>query len=225
MAAPRLTFRRSHRRTPWSRLLRTLENFYRQGDWRVPVLRTRGSDPFLILVSTILSQRTRDEVTKRATIRLLSAYPTPGLISRASHHRIRSLISETGLSDAKASAIKRSAKILVSQFGGKVPSTERELRTLPMVGPKTAHAVLVFGHLKAGLPVDTHILRVTRRLGVVRGSTISEAQRELALAVPRRYWKLLNPILVQHGQNLCRHSRPDCPACPVAPMCPYPRKH
>jgi len=218
------TRHKSSHRIPWSRLLRLLEEFYRQGNWRVPVLRARGADPFLVLVSTILSQRTRDEVTERATIRLLSVFPTPTLLSRASPARIRSLIGEVGLSDVKSKALKECAKSLVNRFGGVVPSTEADLRTLPMVGPKTAHAVLVFGHEKEGLPIDSHILRVTRRLGVVRGTTIPEAQRELALAVPRRYWKLLNPVLVQHGQNLCRYSTPECGVCPIAPICPYPGK-
>ncbi len=211
------------RRLPWGTILRRLPGYYSHGNWRVPVLRRRGADPFLVLVSTILSHRTRDEVTERATLRLLSEYPTPFAAARAQPGRLRSLIREVGLSDAKAWGIQQASRVIVDRFGGKVPLRERDLLDLPMVGPKTAHAIRVFGHRKPGLPVDVHILRVTRRLGAVRGRTISEAQRELAQSVPRRYWMILNPILVQHGQNLCRYRAPRCGECPIADICEFPR--
>ena len=174
-----------------------------------------------MLVSTILSHRTRDEVTQRATLRLLSVYPTARELARAPPARVESLIGEVGLARAKARGVRRASRVIVERFGGKVPLGERDLLDLPMVGPKTAHAVRVFGYEKAGIPVDTHILRVTKRIGVVRGRTISEAQFELSREVPRRYWKLLNPILVQHGQNLCRHHAPRCGECPIADICEF----
>lgn len=205
---------------PWGRLISELERFYRKGSWRVPLLRERGADPFLVLVSTVLSQRTRDEVTERATIRLLSAYPTPERMSRASISRLEALIREVGLSKRKALALHLAAKDIAETHGGRVPLSEADLLKIPMVGPKTAHAVRVFGYRKAGLPVDRHILRVCRRLGVAKGSIIAEVQRELARAVPRRYWGLLNPVLVQHGQNVCRDSRPLCGECPISQWCP-----
>ena len=207
-------------RLPWGRMLRALEMKYERGTWRVPVLRGRGADPFLVLVSTIISQRTRDQITERATLRLLARYPTPRDVARAPLQLIRGLIQEAGLSAVKASAIKLSSQIIVDEFGGTVPTRAEDLLRLPGVGPKTAHAVRVFAYRKPGLPIDTHILRITRRLGVVRGESIADAQRELAQSVPRKYWGLLNPVLVQHGQNTCRASSPKCETCPIARWCP-----
>lgn len=204
----------------WGSILSSLRKYYSKGVWRVPVLRHRGSDPFLVLVSTVLSHRTRDEVTERATLRLLSAFPTPFALARAKPQRVISEIREVGLAKAKALSLRRASKILVSKFDGRVPQQEAELLKLPMVGPKTAHAIRVFGYRKPGLPVDTHILRVTYRLGVTTSGSIAKAQQELARSVPRRYWALLNPIIVQHGQNLCRATRPLCHDCPISKWCP-----
>lgn len=204
---------------PWARILRLLALTYKTGNWRVPVLRKRGADPFLVLVSTIISQRTRDEVTERVTLRLLSRLPTPLAVSRSPVSRVKALIREAGLTKTKAFALKRISRSLVDKFGGRVPTLESELLSLPMVGPKTAHAVLVFAHRRPGLPVDTHILRVARRLGAVHAGTIPGAQFELAQSVPERYWKFLNPVLVQHGQNICRATRPRCGVCPIRVMC------
>ena len=207
------------RSLPWGRLMARLERYYSRGTWRRPVLRRRGAPPFLVLVSTILSHRTRDEVTARATIRLMAAFPTPRALSRTSVPRVRALIREVGLSEEKATGLVNAARAIMRDHDGRVPVTEDELLRIPLVGPKTAHAVLVFGHRMPGLPVDTHILRVTRRLGIVHGHTIKEAQEELALTVPRRYWGLLNPILVQHGMNTCTSPRPKCVGCPIDQWC------
>jgi endonuclease III len=204
---------------PWEQILSKLTRFYAVGDWRVPVLRGRGVDPFLILVSTILSRRTRDEVTERCTLRLMAAFPSADVMARAPLAKIRALISSVGLSRAKAREIRDASRIISTRHGGRVPDLESALLHLPGVGPKTAQAIRVFGFEKSGIPVDTHILRVTRRLGAVRGATPSEAQRELALSVPKKLWSRLNPVLVQHGMNLCVSKSPDCLRCPVESLC------
>ncbi len=204
----------------WSKVLSDLQDHYRAGPWRVPVLRSRGANPFHVLVSTVLSQRTRDEVTERSSRRLLAAYPTPRAMAVAPLQRIQKLVREVGLAQNKARALRDASRMIVEQFGGEVPRSRDELLRLPMVGPKTAHAIMVFAHEKPGLPVDTHILRVTQRLGVVKGKTIPEAQRELARSVPKRFWGLLNPVLVQHGQNLCSAHNPRCDECPILEICP-----
>jgi endonuclease-3 len=200
--------------------LRAVSEFYLDGDWRVPVLRDRGADPFLVLVSTVLSHRTRDEVTERVAVRLLSEYPTPLDLSRASLPHIQQLVREVGLGDSKARGLRSAALTIVREFGGSLPVTERDLLRIPMVGPKTAHAIRVFGHQRPGIPVDTHILRVMRRLGGIRSTTIRGAQSEISRTIPRRYWGLLNPVLVQHGQNICRARHPLCRGCPISARCP-----
>lgn len=204
----------------WQRALSSLVRFYSTGRWRVPVLRERGADPFLVLVSTLLSHRTRDEVTKRATIHLLAKFPTSAALSKASPHEVRALIREVGLSRAKAQGLCAAARTLVSEFGGRVPESEADLLRIPRVGPKTAHAVRVFGYQRPGIPVDAHILRVARRMGTVSGRTIPRAQAELSTNVPERLWGLLNPVVVQHGMNICRARGPLCPRCPIEELCP-----
>jgi len=203
----------------WKRILDRLSTRYARAGYRVPVLRSRGEKPWHVLVSTVLSQRTREEVTERATRALLEEYPTPKRLGRAPIARVRRLIREVGLADSKSRGLIAAAQLLERRFGGKVPSSEEDLLMIPRVGPKTAHAILVFGHQRPGIPVDTHILRVTRRMGVVKGTTIPQAQRELSLVVPRRYWHLLNPILVQHGMNLCSPRAPRCAECPIEQWC------
>jgi endonuclease III len=203
----------------WAALLNRLTKFYSVGTWRTPVLRDRGADPFSVLVSTVISHRTRDEFTLVASRRLLSKFPSPISMSRANVGEIESLIWEAGLSHQKATGLKFASQEIVERFGGKVPESEEELTSLPLVGPKTAHAVRVFAFEKPGIPVDSHILRVSRRLGFVRGTTIASAQRELAAIVPRRLWIRLNPVLVQHGQNVCLPRQPRCGACPIEKDC------
>jgi endonuclease-3 len=209
----------SGRKFDWPRLLSLLAEFYSRGNWRTPVLRTRGADPFLVLVSTILSQRSRDEVTERATLRLLAEFPTPAAMAKAPLARVLPLIREVGLANSKARAVISASRVIVERFDSQVPRSVHDLLSLPMVGPKTAHAVRVFGYERPGLPVDVHILRVARRLGATRATTIAAAQIELAGLVPRRYWFLINPILVQHGQNLCSARDPNCGVCPVFSVC------
>lgn len=200
-------------------MLSSLVQFYSRSGWRTPVLRERGTDPFVVLVSTILSHRTRDEVTERATLQLLTKYPTVEALARARLQSIRSIIRQVGLSEAKAHGLQDAARFLLEHHGGKLPHDEADLLEIPMVGPKTAHAIMVFGHAVPGLPIDVHILRVTRRLGVVRGQSIKNAQIQLARSVPRRYWGLMNPIFVQHGMNVCVAGKPRCGECPIVHWC------
>lgn len=207
------------RRIQWGNLLRRLEAFYSTGEWSVPVLRERGVDPYLVLVSTVLSHRTRDPVTERATRRLLSAFPTPTALASATQEQVASKIRDVGLADSKARGLRRAAQQIVERHQGIVPRTERDLIELPLVGKKTASAVLVFGFGQAAIPVDTHIHRVVNRLGVVRTVTRDETVGALRAVVPRKYWGSLNPALVQHGQNICTALAPRCGSCPVATLC------
>lgn len=203
----------------WERLLDRLTEFYHAGDWRVPYLRDHAEDPFQVLIGTILSQRTRDENTDRASARLFAKYPDARSLARATPRQIEALIRETGFYHTKARGIRACAREILDRFGGVVPQTLPELLTLPSVGPKTANCVLVFGYGIPGMPVDTHVHRIANRLGVARTKTPEETESALRTTVPERFWIPVNPLLVQHGQNLCRPLRPKCPECPVASMC------
>jgi endonuclease III len=203
----------------WEGFLDRLTAFYHTGDWRVPYLRDHAEDPFQVLIGTILSQRTRDENTARASARLFAKYPDARSLAAATPKQIERLIRETGFYHTKAKGIRASAREILSRFGGVVPQTLEELTSLPSVGPKTANCVLVFGYGLPGMPVDTHVHRIANRLGVVRTKTPEETEKALREVVPERYWIPVNPLLVQHGQNVCRPIGPKCGECPVADVC------
>jgi endonuclease-3 len=203
----------------WESLLDRLSAFYHAGDWRVPYLRDHAENPFQVLIGTILSQRTRDENTDRASARLFAKYPDAQSLAAATPRQIEPLIRETGFYHTKAKGIRACAREILDRFGGVVPQTLEELLTLPSVGPKTANCVVVFGYGLPGMPVDTHVHRIANRLGVVRTKTPEETEAALRKVVPMRYWIPVNPLLVQHGQNLCRPIGPKCPECPVSDLC------
>jgi endonuclease-3 len=203
----------------WELFLDRLVAFYHAGDWRVPYLRDHAEDPFQVLIGTILSQRTRDENTARASLRLFARYPDARSLSRATTKQIEPLIRETGFYHTKANGIRACAQEILDRFDGVVPQTLEELTSLPSVGPKTANCVLVFGYGIPGMPVDTHVHRIANRLGVVTTKTPEETEAALRSSVPERFWNPVNPLLVQHGQNVCRPIGPKCPVCPVADQC------
>jgi len=203
----------------WETVMDRLSDLYHTGDWRTPYLRDHAEDPFQVMVGTILSQRTRDEATDVASARLFRRFPDAVRLARARPAQIEPLIRETGFYHTKARLVRDCAAELLSRFGGVVPRTFDELTTLPGVGPKTANCVLVFGYGIPAIPVDTHVHRISNRLGVVRTRTPEETEARLREVVPREYWIPLNPLLVQHGQNLCRPIGPRCGICPIADLC------
>jgi endonuclease-3 len=203
----------------WEEVLDRLSQFYRTGDWRVPYLRDHAEDPFQVLIGTILSQRTRDENTDRASAALFARYPDAARLAKARPAQIEPLIRGTGFYHTKARAIQAVAVQILERFNGQVPRDLETLLTLPSVGPKTANCVLVFGYGLPGMPVDTHVHRIANRLGVVRTSTPEESEARLRQVVQEAYWNPLNPLLVQHGQNLCRPIGPKCELCPIETLC------
>ena len=204
---------------PWEELLDRLSELYRTGDWRRPYLGDHAEDPFQVLIGTILSQRTRDEATDLASARLFARYPDARRLARAPARTLATLIRPVGFYRTKSRTVRRCAQELLARYGGEVPRTYEALVALPGVGPKTANCVLVFGYGLPAIPVDTHVHRIANRLGVVRTETPEETEAALRRTVDPRYWIPLNPLLVQHGQNLCRPRRPRCDACPIAELC------
>jgi endonuclease III len=203
----------------WDVILDRLSTFYHRGDWRVPYLRDHAEDPFQVLVGTILSQRTRDANTDRASARLFARFPGPRELAAAAPVTIESLIHSTGYFRTKARHIRATSQALLERFDGKVPTDRDLLLSLPGVGPKTANCVLVFGYGLPAVPVDTHVHRIANRLGLVHTKTPEQTERELVRKVPPQYWIPLNPLLVQHGQNICRPHRPLCDRCPILEYC------
>jgi len=180
-----------------------------------------GSDPFRILIGTILSHRTRDENTSRATENLFSVYKTPSQLAAADPNEVRRLIKPSGFYNMKTKSIMKAAKQLVDDFGGKVPDNEEDLLKLHSVGRKTANCVLVYAFNKPAIPVDTHVHRISNRLGLVRTKKPEETEAALVKTVPKRYWLELNDLFVRFGQTTCKPISPRCGACTLSKSCAY----
>jgi len=182
---------------------------------------SEGGDPFRILIGTILSHRTRDENTTKATENLFSRYKTPSQLANASPAAVRRLIRPSGFYNMKTKNIMMASRQLVDQFGGQVPDNEEDLLKLRAVGRKTANCVLVYAFNKPAIPVDTHVHRISNRLGLVRTKKPEDTERELVRTVPRRYWLELNDLFVRFGQTTCKPIGPRCSTCSLTSVCEY----
>jgi endonuclease-3 len=190
----------------------------------VPVITAMGQDPervpFLILVGTLLSLRTKDETTERVMRQLVNVVKRPEDILQMDTDDLEALILPTGFYRNKARTLREVSRALVEEHGGTVPDSLEALLGLKGVGRKTANLVLTEAFGKPGICVDTHVHRISNRLGAV--STSSPLQTEMALrdTLPKRYWKRYNSLLVTFGKNICTPLSPRCSACPIAGLCP-----
>jgi endonuclease-3 len=181
---------------------------------------SQQEDPFQVLIATLLSARTQDATTLAASTRLFKAARTPRTMTRLTVRQIETLIYPVSFYRHKARHVKETCRILVERFGGAVPGTMEELLTLPGVGRKTANLVLILAfQSRKNICVDTHVHRISNRLGWVRTRTPEETERALYEATPPRWWPLINLYMVTWGQNVCRPIYPRCSECVVCPMC------
>lgn len=178
-----------------------------------------GPDPFRILVSCVISLRTKDEVTYPATERLFAIAATPESMARRSEAVIAKAIYPAGFYRTKARQIRALSRILRDRHGGRVPDTIDALLELPGVGRKTANLTVTLGFGKPGICVDTHVHRIANRLGWVGTKAPDETESALRRILPRRWWIPINETLVRHGQQICKPLSPMCSACPVATRC------
>jgi endonuclease-3 len=178
-------------------------------------------DPFQVLIATLLSARTQDATTLAASTRLFKVARTPRTMAKLTVKQIERLIYPVSFYRHKARHVKATCRILVEQFGGRVPTTMEELLTLPGVGRKTANLVLIlaFKSLR-NICVDTHVHRISNRLGWVATRTPDETEQSLYQATDQRWWPYLNLYLVTWGQNVCRPVYPRCPECVIREHCP-----
>jgi endonuclease-3 len=178
-------------------------------------------DPFEVLIATMLSAQTRDAVTAAASARLFRVARTPRTIARLTEKQIEKLIYPVSFYRHKAAHVKQTCQMLVDRFGGRVPATMKDLLTLPGVGRKTANLVLIlsFKSLK-NICVDTHVHRISNRLGWVRTRTPDETEQALYKSTHTRWWPYINLYLVTWGQNVCRPIYPRCGACVIREHCP-----
>jgi endonuclease-3 len=182
-------------------------------------LAQESADPFYVIVSTIISLRTRDEVTDAASARLLAVAPDAKTLAKTSERMIAKCIYPAGFYNTKARVLRRMAKTLLEKHGGRVPDTLEDLLAIDGVGRKTANLVVTLGFRKPGICVDTHVHRICNRLGFVRTKTPDETERVLRETLPRRWWIPINDLLVVFGQQHCTPLSPRCSTCPVAREC------
>ena len=177
-------------------------------------------DPFEVLIATMLSAQTRDAVTAAATARLFRVARTPRTIAQLSPRKLEKLIYPVSFYRHKAAHVKQACRMLVDRFGGRVPSTLEDLLTLPGVGRKTANLVLILSFRSlSNICVDTHVHRISNRLGWVRTRTPEQTEQALYKATHPRWWPYINLYLVTWGQNVCRPVYPRCGACVIRPQC------
>jgi endonuclease-3 len=178
-------------------------------------------DPFQVLIATMLSAQTRDAVTAAASRRLFRVARTPKSMAALSTARIQRLIYPVSFYRNKAVHVRETCRQIMSRFGGRVPSTMTDLLTLPGVGRKTANLVLILAHRSVeNICVDTHVHRISNRLGWVRTRTPEETEHALYAVADRRWWPIINLYLVTWGQNVCRPVYPLCGSCAIADLCP-----
>ncbi|MFA0832460.1 MAG: endonuclease III [Methanobacterium formicicum] len=194
-----------------------MERLQQQYDLRV----FEDGDPYRVLIRTILSQRTRDDNTDRASAQLFSKYHTINEIAEADPTLLEPLIRPAGFYHVKAQRIVEVSRKLLDKFKGQVPDDMKNLLELPGVGRKTANCVLVYGFQIPAIPVDVHVHRISNRLGLVNTKTPEETEAELEKIVPREYWIELNDLMVQFGQTICRPQSPRHEECPLQELCDY----
>ncbi len=176
-------------------------------------------DPFKVLISTILSARAKDEVTEVIAANVFKKYPTAEKLAKADKKDVIRIIRRIGFFNAKSKNIINAAKMVLEKFDGKVPRTLEELIELPGVGRKVANCVLVYAFKQDAIPVDTHVHRISNRLGWVRTKQPEDTEQTLTKIVPRKHWQIVNDTFVTHGKTTCVPISPFCSRCPIYKYC------
>jgi endonuclease-3 len=212
----------------WDAIFTALEN------WRKELLKSAGAEsdpsvntvaehyhrnPWAVLSSTIISLRTKDDVTLAASERLLKKAPSPAALHKMTKGVIEKLIYPAGFYRNKAASLKKIAAILLEQYKGKVPSDMEKLLALPGVGRKTANLVLNEAFDMDAICVDIHVHRISNRYGWLSSSSPEETEMILRKILPVQYWKRINHLLVLYGQKLCRPVSPYCSRCVICKYC------
>ncbi len=203
--------------TPIARVLRELSGRYpltMLGSWN-----ERKVSPFRTLIGTILSARSRDEMTDVITERLFQRFATPKALAHADRRTVEKILQPIGFYRTKASYVMETAR-MVEARGGEIPRTIEGLMEFPGVGRKVANCVLVYAFGQQAIPVDTHVHRVSNRMGWIKTKTPEETERRLVELVPRKLWPVINEALVAHGKAVCKPIGPTCNVCPISRHCP-----
>ena len=203
-----------------AKILDILEKTHPEADTEL-----RHRNAYELVVATILSAQCTDERVNQVTPALFQRYPTAAAMAKARPAQIEAMIRSTGFFRAKTKSILGCARALVVDHGGEVPRTMEAMVKLPGVGRKTSSVVL--GHayrIAEGIAVDTHVRRVSNRLGIARGDDPIEVERQLMALIPRERWIETTDLLIFHGRRICQARRPACGACPVFALCRWPQR-
>jgi len=189
--------------------------------WRVPVVTkiSRQQNPFMVLVSCLLSLRTRDEITDAASRRLFVLASSPKKLLRLDPKQVEKAIYPVAFYRNKTLRLYEISRALIDDNDGKVPDSLDQLLRLKGVGRKTANLTLVLGHNKPGVCVDIHVHRIVNRWGYVQTKSPNETEKALRCKLPKRYWMEINNLLVSFGQNICKPQSPFCSNCVVLEYC------
>ncbi|WP_048063270.1 endonuclease III [Methanococcoides burtonii] len=195
-------------------IISRLKKLYPKGYFQI------NRDPYYILISTVLSQRTRDEVTIPTTQKLFSVFDTPPKMANADADEIQELIRNVGFYRVKSHRLIEISRMLLDEYDGIVPDDINELVKLPGVGRKTANCVLTYAFDKDAIAVDTHVHRISNRMGLVKTTTPEETEIELGKVVEKEMWKDINGLMVLFGKSTCRPVSPKCDECIMNDICP-----
>jgi len=189
--------------------------------WRVPVVTkiSLQQNPFMVLVSCLLSLRTRDEITDAASRRLFVLASSPKKLLRLDPKQVEKAIYPVAFYRNKTLRLYEISRALIDDNDGKVPDSLDQLLRLKGVGRKTANLTLVLGHNKPGVCVDIHVHRIVNRWGYVQTKSPNETEKALRCKLPKRYWMEINNLLVSFGQNICKPQSPFCSNCVVLEYC------
>lgn len=178
-----------------------------------------GKEPFLILIACLLSPRAKDSMTIHVVRDLFKRARTPQAILKIKLPELEKIIFRTGFYKNKAKATRDACKIIIEKFDGNVPNSYDELISMPGIGPKIANLVLGMAFDIPAICVDTHVHRISNRLGIIKTKTAEQTLLALEKVVPRKYWILWNKLLVVWGQNVCLPRNPKCPTCAINKYC------
>jgi endonuclease-3 len=203
-----------------NRIIKILKKSIKQ--WKVPIVTQvaeDGRDPFKVLISCILSLRTKDDTTAAASSRLFKITDNPAKMLKIKDRIMEKTIYPVGFYRTKTRNIKSICRILVDKYKSRVPDEIDELLKLKGVGRKTANLVVTLGYNKLGICVDTHVHRISNRLGYISTTTPEKTEFALRKRLPQKHWIIYNDLLVTFGQNLCKPISPVCSICPIYSYC------
>jgi endonuclease-3 len=204
---------------PFKEVIERLKEFYASDVPVVTRIANERHDPFLVLIGCLLSLRTKDETTEKAMERLMERARTPRELLSIPTGEVEKIIYPVGFYKVKSRLIKEISRTVIEKYHNVMPDTLDELLTIKGVGRKTANIVITEGFGLPGIAVDTHVHRISNRLGAVSTKTPDRTEMELREILPQEYWRVYNPLLVTHGRRTCAPLSPWCGRCPVRDLC------